>query len=62
MEIEDLTPKYRTLDEELFLRDIKSIYMSLRRAMAIVHAIANQLDVNLKDCDRNPEIKKTLKD
>lgn len=58
MQIEDLTPQYKTLDEELFLRDIRSIYMSLRRAMAIVHAIANQLNVNLKDYDQNFENKK----
>lgn len=48
----------KTLDEEIFLRDIRSIYMSLRKSMAVIHNIANQLNINLKDCDRNPKLNK----
>lgn len=43
----------KVLDEEVFYRDLKSIYMQLRKSMAILHSIANELNINLKECDNH---------
>ena len=55
MEFEYKMPSTKTLDEEKFTKDIQMIYMSLRRAMAVSHNMANHLGINLKEFDRNIE-------